>query len=57
MSVRVVGVTNNNAVFVREAVVEGPFQPGGTPRIVRFAQGRLGEGEIAPDPQNAPDCR
>lgn len=57
MSVRVVGVTNNNAVFVREAVVEGPFQPGGTPRIVRFAQGRLGEGEITPDPQNAPDCR
>ncbi len=57
MSVRVVAVTNNGAVFVREAVVEGPSQPAGTPLLVRFVQGRLGEGEIIPAPQNVQDCR
>lgn len=57
MSVRVVAVTNNGAVFVREAVVQGPSQSDGTPLLLRFVQGRLDEGEPIPDPQDAQVCR
>lgn len=56
MNVRAVGVTASGAVFVRDAVVEGPLDGGGTPRIVRMVQGRLGEGEILPDVPGAPPC-
>lgn len=57
MSVRAVAVTNSGAVFVREAVVQGPSQSDGTPLLLRFAQGRLEAEEPIPNPQDTQVCR
>lgn len=56
MDVRAIGVTASGVVFVREAVVEGPIDSDGAPRIARLAQGRLGVDEILPDGRGAPQC-
>jgi hypothetical protein len=56
MDVRAIGVTRSGAVFVREAVVEGPIGSEGAPSILRVAQGRLGDDEVLPDGRGAPAC-
>jgi general secretion pathway protein K len=56
MDVRAIAVTRSGAVFVREAVVEGPIDSEGPPRLLRLAQGRLADGEVLPDGRGAPAC-
>ena len=56
MDVRAIGVTASGVVFVREATVEGPIDSHGAPRLVRLAQGRLGDAEILPDGRGVPAC-
>lgn len=56
MDVRSIAVTRSGAVFVREAVVEGPIDSDGAPRMLRLAQGRLADGETLPDGAGAPPC-
>lgn len=56
MAVRAIGLTAAGVVFVREATIEGPIDSDGAPRLVRQAQGRLGDDEILPDGRGAPAC-
>ena len=56
MDVRAIGVTASGVVFVREALVEGPIDSDGAPRLVRLTQGRLGDAEILPDGRGVPAC-
>lgn len=56
MDVRAIAVTASGAVFVRQAVVEGPFDQDGAPTIKRLVQGNLRAGETLPDGQAAPSC-
>ncbi len=56
MNVRAVAVTASGAVYVRQAVVEGPIDSVAAPRIVRMVQGRLDEGEALPDIPGAQPC-
>lgn len=57
MNVRALAVTASGAVYVRQAVVEGPLDPAGAPTILRLVQGRLDEGESLPDAAGAVPCR
>jgi len=56
MNVRAVAVTASGAVYVRQAVVEGPLDPVGAPTILRLVQGRLDEGETLPEAPGAVPC-
>lgn len=56
MNVRAVAVTRSGAVFVRDAVVEGPLDSSGMPRLLRFVQGRLAADEALPQLPDAPPC-
>lgn len=56
LNVRATVVTGSGAVFVRDAVIEGPLDPDGQPSLLRFVQGRLRDGERLPDARNAPPC-
>jgi general secretion pathway protein K len=55
-SIRAVAVTDNGAVFVREAVVAAPGHFQDAPRFMRLAQGRIEAGERLPDLSDAPPC-
>jgi general secretion pathway protein K len=56
LNVRSVAVTGSGAVYVRDAVVEGPFDAEGVPTILRVVQGSLRPDERLPDGANAPSC-
>jgi hypothetical protein len=56
MHVRSIAVTAASGVFVREGVVEGPFDREGTPTILRLVQGSLRAGELLPTAGPAPSC-
>ena len=56
LNVRAIAVTASGAVFVRDAVVEGPIDPDGEPAMLRFVQGRIRAGEVLPDTRNAQPC-
>lgn len=56
LNVRAVAVTGSGAVFVRDAVIEGPIDPEGQPIIHRFVQGRLRADETTPTVSNARPC-
>lgn len=56
VNVRAVAVTRSGAVFVRDAVVEGPIDSNGMPRLLRFVQGRLAPDEALPSRPDAPPC-
>jgi hypothetical protein len=56
LNVRAIAVTASGAVFVRDAVVEGPIDSGGMPSLRRFVQGRIRAGEVLPDTRNAQPC-
>lgn len=56
MNVRAVAVTASGAVYVRQAVVEGPLDSSGPPVIMRLVQGRLDDGETLPDLPGAIPC-
>jgi type II secretory pathway component PulK len=56
LNVRAIAVTVSGAVFVRDAVVEGPIDTDGQPLLLRYVQGRLRDGEVLPVVRNAPSC-
>jgi DNA uptake protein ComE-like DNA-binding protein len=56
LNVRAIAVTVSGAVFVRDAVVEGPIDTDGRPLLLRYVQGRLRDGEVLPAVRNAPSC-
>lgn len=56
LNVRAIGVTGFGAVFVRDAVVEGPIDSDGRPLLLRYVQGRLRDGEVLPDARGAQAC-
>ncbi len=56
LNVRAIAVTGSGAVFVRDAVVEGPIDSDGRPSLLRFVQGRIRAGEVLPDVRNAQPC-
>jgi hypothetical protein len=56
LNVRAIAVTVSGAVFVRDAVVEGPIDTDGQPLLLRYVQGRLRDGEVLPAVRNAPSC-
>lgn len=56
MHVRSIAVTAAGGVFVREGVVEGPFDREGTPSVLRLAQGSLRADERLPAVGAAPSC-
>jgi len=56
LNVRATAVTGSGAVFVRDAVIEGPLDPDGQPTVLRLVQGRLREGERLPEVRSAPPC-
>jgi general secretion pathway protein K len=56
VSVRVVSLTANGAVFVREAVVAASPQASEPPRFLRMTQGRLEEGEVLPEARSVAPC-
>jgi len=56
LNVRAIAVTGSGAVFVRDAVVEGPIDSDGRPVLLRFVQGRVRTGEALPDAGNAQPC-
>lgn len=56
MNVRAIALTRSGAVFVRDAVVEGPIDVMGLPRVLRFVQGRLAIDETLPAIAQAPSC-
>ena len=56
MHVRSIAVTAANGVFVREGVVEGPFDREGAPKLLRLTQGRLHADEQLPKVGAAPSC-
>ena len=56
MHVRSIAVTAASGVFVREGVVEGPFDREGTPTILRLVQGSLRADERLPTVGAAPSC-
>lgn len=56
LNVRAIAVTASGAVFVRDAVVEGPIDSESQPLLRRFVQGRIRAGEILPDARSAQPC-
>lgn len=56
LNVRAIALTGSGAVFVRDAVVEGPIEPDGRPVLLRLVQGRIRSGEVLPDTGNAQPC-
>ncbi len=56
MHVRAIAVTAAGGVFVREGVVEGPFDGAGTPTVLRLVQGGLRADERLPAVGAAPAC-
>ena len=56
MHVRSIAVTAGGGVFVREGVVEGPFDREGTPTLLRLVQGSLHADERLPNVGAAPSC-
>jgi hypothetical protein len=56
LNVRSIAVTRSGAVFVRDAVIEGPIDSNGQPLMLRFVQGRIRPGEILPDAGSAQPC-
>ncbi len=56
MHVRSIAVTVAGGVFVREGVVEGPFDREGTPSVLRLVQGSLRADERLPAVGAAPFC-
>ena len=56
LNVRAIARTASGALFVRDAVVEGPIDPDGRPVLLRFVQGRIRPGEVLPDAGNAQPC-
>ncbi|MEQ1783508.1 MAG: hypothetical protein ABMA14_19305 [Hyphomonadaceae bacterium] len=56
MHVRSIAVTAANGVFVREGVVEGPFDREGVPKLLRLTQGSLRADEHLPKVGAAPSC-
>ncbi len=56
MHVRAIAVTAASGVFVREGVVEGPFDRQGTPTVLRLVQGSLRADELLPTVGAAPSC-
>jgi general secretion pathway protein K len=56
MHVRSIAMTAAGGVFVREGVVEGPFDREGTPTLLRLVQGSLHKDEQLPAVAAAPSC-
>jgi general secretion pathway protein K len=56
LNVRAIAVTGSGAVFVRDAVVEGPIDSDAQPVLLRFVQGRVRADEVLPDTRNAQPC-
>lgn len=56
LNVRSIAVMGSGAVFVRDSVIEGPFDREGTPTIMRVVQGNLRADEVLPDGADAPAC-
>ena len=56
LNVRAIALTASGALFVRDAVVEGPIDSDGRPVLLRFVQGRIRPGEVLPDAGNAQPC-
>ena len=56
MHVRSIAMTAAGGVFVREGVVEGPFDREGTPTLLRLVQGSLNKDERLPAMGDAPSC-
>ena len=56
MHVRSIAMTAAGGVFVREGVVEGPFDREGTPTLLRLVQGSLNKDERLPAVGDAPSC-
>lgn len=56
MHVRAIAVTAAGGVFVREGVVEGPFDRESTPTLLRLVQGSLHADEQLPVLRAAPSC-
>lgn len=56
MHVRAIAVSASGGVFVREGVVEGPFDSEGVPKLLRLVQGSLHANEQLPSVAQAPSC-
>lgn len=56
MHVRAIAVSASGGVFVREGVIEGPFDGEGVPKLLRLVQGSLHASERLPDVGQAPSC-
>ena len=56
MHVRAIAQTVAGGVFVREGVVEGPFDREGTPKLLRLVQSSLHADEQMPVVSGAPSC-
>lgn len=56
MHVRAIAVSASGGVFVREGVIEGPFDSEGVPKLLRLVQGSLHANEQLPSVGQAPSC-
>ena len=56
MHVRAIASSASGGVFIREGVVEGPFEDEGVPRLLRLVQGSLRADERLPSVGTAPTC-